>query len=160
MIQDLKHLGLVVCFWLGMVSLAQGQAGSLHGGVMDPSGAVVPGAAVTLNGNGQTLNTTSGPDGRYAFRGLASAAACRSRAARFRRRWQPTARSSFRPCSRSESLDRFTGFDMPYENRSIREARDMAQLRRKIHDLMEARQSPIATEAVKRITIADPSLTV
>lgn len=86
MIQDLKHLGLVVCFWLGMVSLAQGQAGSLHGSVMDPSGAVVPGAAVTLNGNGQTLNTTSGPDGRYAFRGLASAAACRSRAARFRRR--------------------------------------------------------------------------
>jgi hypothetical protein len=53
---------------LAVPSLAAAQAdGTLRGAVLDPSGAVVPGAAVTLTGSGQMLHTKSGANGRYAF---------------------------------------------------------------------------------------------
>ena len=43
-------------------------AGSLHGQVADPSGAIVPGASVELSGpGGKTFTSTSGGDGSYAF---------------------------------------------------------------------------------------------
>jgi len=48
------------------------QTGTLRGQVMDESGAVVPGATVTLDGPaGATKVTTSGNDGSYSFIGLA-----------------------------------------------------------------------------------------
>lgn len=47
--------------------------------------------------------------------------------------------------------DAFAGFDKLYEDGSIQEAPCMAHIRRKFYDLMEACQSPIATEAVERI---------
>ncbi|MGH9605947.1 MAG: carboxypeptidase regulatory-like domain-containing protein [Terracidiphilus sp.] len=47
------------------------QTGALRGAVIDPSGAVVPAAAVTLTRRGQTLQTKSAPDGRYVFSNLA-----------------------------------------------------------------------------------------
>jgi hypothetical protein len=45
--------------------------GILSGAVVDPSGADIPGASVTLTLGSQVLSATSGPDGRYAFRTLA-----------------------------------------------------------------------------------------
>jgi hypothetical protein len=42
----------------------------VHGTVMDPSGAIIPGASVVLSGNGQTRTTTSNDEGNYDFRGL------------------------------------------------------------------------------------------
>jgi hypothetical protein len=51
--------------------LAQNSTGSLHGTVMDPSGAIIPGASVVLSGNGKTVSTTSGGAGSYHFDGLA-----------------------------------------------------------------------------------------
>jgi len=47
--------------------------------------------------------------------------------------------------------DAFAGFDKLYQDGSIQEAPCMAHIRRKFFDLMEAHQSPIATEAVERI---------
>jgi hypothetical protein len=48
---------------------ADGQTGAVQGVVVDPSGALVPGAHITLSGGGQARKTDSGADGRYAFRG-------------------------------------------------------------------------------------------
>ncbi len=50
---------------------AGAQTGALRGAVVDPSGAVVPGASVTLTLGDQILRSKSGGDGRYAFRSLA-----------------------------------------------------------------------------------------
>lgn len=47
--------------------------------------------------------------------------------------------------------DAYSGFNKLYEDGSIQEAPCMAHIRRKFYDLMEAHQSPIATEAVERI---------
>ncbi len=47
--------------------------------------------------------------------------------------------------------DAFAGFDKLYESGAIQEAPCLAHIRRKFYDLMEAHQSPIATEAVERI---------
>ena len=48
-----------------------GQIAQLRGRVVDPSGAVVPGAAVSLKGpDGRTLAATSSGDGGYSFAGL------------------------------------------------------------------------------------------
>jgi transposase len=47
--------------------------------------------------------------------------------------------------------DAFAGFDKLYENGAIQEAPCLAHIRRKFYDLMEAHQSPIATQAVERI---------
>jgi len=50
------------------------QTGALHGTVQDPSGAVVPGAAISLTGGAQPLQTKSGADGQYVFRSVAPGA--------------------------------------------------------------------------------------
>ena len=47
--------------------------------------------------------------------------------------------------------DAYAGFNTLYEDGSIQEAPCMAHIRRKFYDLMEAHQSPIATEAIERI---------
>jgi hypothetical protein len=46
------------------------EGGSLHGQVLDPSGAVIPDAAVTLSLDGKDLTVRSGQDGSYLFRAL------------------------------------------------------------------------------------------
>lgn len=51
--------------------LAQKSTGSLHGQVMDPSGAIIPGASVVLSGSGKTVNTISGGTGNYKFNSIA-----------------------------------------------------------------------------------------
>ncbi len=64
------------CWWLGRLSaqtpaVATGVAGvqagktRVHGLVTDPDGALIPGATVTLSGNGPAVKTTSGADGTY-----------------------------------------------------------------------------------------------
>ena len=50
------------------------QTGALHGQVQDPSGAVVPGAAISLAGGLKPIETKSGADGQYSIRGLAPGA--------------------------------------------------------------------------------------
>ena len=63
---------LLLCFATFLFPVAAAaQTGTLRGQVTDPSGAVVPAAAVSLTNDTQTFNTKSGPDGRYAFRSLA-----------------------------------------------------------------------------------------
>ncbi len=58
-------------FALALPSMAAAQTAALHGQVQDPSGAVVPGAAILLTNGAQTLQTKSSADGQYAFRVLA-----------------------------------------------------------------------------------------
>jgi hypothetical protein len=58
-------------FLLPMPAKAQNGA-VLHGVVVDPSGAVIPGAAITLTHEERALRTKSGADGRYAFSSLAA----------------------------------------------------------------------------------------
>ncbi|MGA7341870.1 MAG: carboxypeptidase regulatory-like domain-containing protein [Terracidiphilus sp.] len=70
-LQLLGPLALLL-FFLLFGRQAGAQTGALRGAVIDPSGAVVPGAQIALAGAGGTVQTKSGADGRYAFRGLAS----------------------------------------------------------------------------------------
>jgi hypothetical protein len=49
-------------------------AGALHGAVVDPSGANIPGAGVILTQGSRVLSTKSAADGRYEFRSLAPGA--------------------------------------------------------------------------------------
>ncbi len=67
----LGTLSFLLFFAMTAQTRAQSQTGTLTGNVVDPSGAVIPGAAVTLKRNGQVLKAVSGPDGRYTFRNLA-----------------------------------------------------------------------------------------
>jgi hypothetical protein len=67
-------LGVFLCFLLPTAAIAQIGA-TLHGVVADPSGAVVPGAAITLAQGDRVLqHTKSGADGRYAFNPVAPGA--------------------------------------------------------------------------------------
>jgi hypothetical protein len=50
---------------------AVAQTAALHGQVTDPSGAVIPAAAISLTGGAAPIQTQSGADGQYAVRGLA-----------------------------------------------------------------------------------------
>ncbi len=50
---------------------AAAQTAALHGQVTDPSGAVIPAAAISLTGGAAPIQTQSGADGQYAVRGLA-----------------------------------------------------------------------------------------
>ena len=52
------------------VTLFAQSTGSLHGAVLDPTGAVIPGVTVTLTDGSHTLNTQSGPDGVYSFQAV------------------------------------------------------------------------------------------
>src|SRR5262245_12023008 len=69
-----RLLGVLMMGLLGAApALAQAVAGSqLSGVVRDPSGAVVPGAEVTVikTDTGQERTARSGPDGSYAFPNL------------------------------------------------------------------------------------------
>jgi Carboxypeptidase regulatory-like domain len=59
---------ILVCLYLLLQLPAQAQDGAaLRGVVVDPSGAVVPGAAITLSHGERVLHAKSGPDGHYAF---------------------------------------------------------------------------------------------
>jgi hypothetical protein len=60
-----------LCFLLPMFAKAQDGA-TLRGVVVDPSGAVVPGAAITLTRGDRAQHTKSGADGRYTFPSLAA----------------------------------------------------------------------------------------
>jgi hypothetical protein len=60
-------LGMVLVLPVGLFAQA---AGGLHGVVADPSGAVVPGADVTLTQGGVAAHSQSGQDGSYSFRGM------------------------------------------------------------------------------------------
>ena len=62
-------LGLVLVFPWRIVAQS---AGSLRGQVLDPSGAVVPGAAVTLIQGSSVRSVQSGNDGVYSFKALPS----------------------------------------------------------------------------------------
>lgn len=48
----------------------QNATGTLRGQVMDPSGAIIPGASITITGNGKTMSTTSNGGGNYQFNGV------------------------------------------------------------------------------------------
>ncbi|MGA3133766.1 MAG: carboxypeptidase regulatory-like domain-containing protein, partial [Terracidiphilus sp.] len=62
----------LVLFLVALVGpAAVAQTATLHGQVQDPSGAVVPGATVSLTGGAQPLATKSGADGQYSFRSVA-----------------------------------------------------------------------------------------
>lgn len=63
---------LLFLAWPFSVALAQKDTGGLRGQVMDPSGAIIPGASITLTGNGKTMSTTSGGGGNYQFNGVPS----------------------------------------------------------------------------------------
>lgn len=67
----IHQLGWVLCFTLSVATLASAQTAttSLRGTVKDPSGAVVPGASVTLANKaiGKTYSAVSNSDGSYAF---------------------------------------------------------------------------------------------
>lgn len=53
-------------------ALAQGQTGRLHGTVEDPTGAVIPNAAISLKGeSGNTISATSDGAGAYSIKDLA-----------------------------------------------------------------------------------------
>lgn len=71
MTQKLRLVSLMLVLLLTVSASLQleGQTktSSLHGDVLDPTGAVVPTATVTLTHGTQALHTTSGPHGRYAF---------------------------------------------------------------------------------------------
>jgi len=60
-----------VCLVMASAPLLHAQsAASLHGQVTDPTGAIVPGAAVQLSGSGRSFTATAGDDGHYAFGSL------------------------------------------------------------------------------------------
>lgn len=64
---------LVLCSMVLVACTASAQAtggdhGSLRGSVLDPSGAAIPGATVTLTRGGEVHRTTSGGDGLYTLR--------------------------------------------------------------------------------------------
>jgi hypothetical protein len=70
-----KFLNLILALLLlsgAALASAQTQAGSIHGTITDPTGAVIPSATVTVTGgNGQSRTATSGSNGAYAFEQLA-----------------------------------------------------------------------------------------
>jgi hypothetical protein len=71
----LRLLGplVLILLSLSLAPRAVSQTGELRGSVLDPSGAAIPGAQVTLTGAGVTLSVHSGPDGTFTFHALASA---------------------------------------------------------------------------------------
>ena len=75
MTTKLRLIGLMLVFLLSLFAPLQAegqtQTGSLQGNVLDPSGAVVPGAVVTLTRGAHVLHIKSGARGHYAFHDLA-----------------------------------------------------------------------------------------
>ncbi len=65
-------LSLLLVFCLTPTLRVHAQtAGSLRGRVLDPAGAVVPGAGITLTRGAHVLSTQSGSDGSYSFKAVA-----------------------------------------------------------------------------------------
>lgn len=66
------RLFLAFCFLLfvSAPSVAAQSMGGLAGVVLDPSGAAVPQAKVTISSEGNTFNTKSGGDGAYSFQSV------------------------------------------------------------------------------------------
>ena len=60
---------LIAVFFLSSVTCAAADSGSVSGTVADPSGAVVPGAAVVLRNpaTAEQFSATAGADGSYSF---------------------------------------------------------------------------------------------
>jgi hypothetical protein len=69
-LRPLAALAVLLCSF-AYPSPAAAQTATLHGAVVDPSGAVVPDAAITLTLGGRSLHAKSAADGHYAFRSLA-----------------------------------------------------------------------------------------
>ena len=63
---------LVLAVVCAFASGAAAQTATVSGTVVDPSGAVVPGASVVLTGQGGTADTTTGAQGDYVFRNVAA----------------------------------------------------------------------------------------
>ena len=63
---------LVLAVVCAFASGAAAQTATVTGTVVDPSGAVVPGASVVLTGQGSTADTTTGAQGDYVFRNVAA----------------------------------------------------------------------------------------
>jgi outer membrane receptor protein involved in Fe transport len=63
---------MVLAVLSAFASTAAAQTSTVSGTVIDPSGAVVPGATVTLAGQAGTSSTTTGAQGDYVFRDVAS----------------------------------------------------------------------------------------
>ncbi|MGB7265100.1 MAG: carboxypeptidase regulatory-like domain-containing protein [Terracidiphilus sp.] len=61
----------VLLIALALPMRAAAQTSTLHGQVQDPSGAVIPGAAISLANGAQTVQTKSSADGQYTFRAIA-----------------------------------------------------------------------------------------
>lgn len=68
-----NHLLLFVllCLMWPLAAIAQ-STGGLRGQVLDPSGAVIPGASVILTQGSNVFTTKSGPDGVYSFHSLSA----------------------------------------------------------------------------------------
>jgi len=65
-------IAILFCFLSPLRAAAQ-KGATLHGVVVDPSGAVIPDAVVSLVGGDRMQHTKSGPDGQYKFNSLAAA---------------------------------------------------------------------------------------
>jgi hypothetical protein len=66
-------LFFVLCFLFTMNLFGQSQAATVRGQVTDPSGALVPGATVSLAGSGgKPLSTKTGANGAYELKGIAA----------------------------------------------------------------------------------------
>src|ERR1700760_2843294 len=69
----LRNFAMLFCLFFSLVGSALAQTmGSLRGQVLDPAGAAVPGAAVTLTQGSMVRNTESGADGAYSIKQLAA----------------------------------------------------------------------------------------
>ena len=66
---EMLRFSALLCLPLFLVGsmLAQNTTGTLRGQVADFSGAIIPGASITLIGNGKTRSTTSGGTDDYRF---------------------------------------------------------------------------------------------
>lgn len=64
------RVGLVLTLVSGLQIWGQQQSARLQGKVVDDSGAVVPGATVSIAANADVHTTTSAPDGSYLFDGV------------------------------------------------------------------------------------------
>ncbi len=60
-------LGLVILLMTSVGAFAQTATGNVYGKVADSSGAVLPGASVTISGDQGTRSTVSGADGSFRF---------------------------------------------------------------------------------------------
>ena len=73
-----KRAGIVtmflLCFALAITARAQSQAGSISGTLMDPAGAVLRGAQVSIPAKGMIVSTDE--QGRFFFSGLQPGRLC------------------------------------------------------------------------------------